>query len=489
MGPDSDSSTAKTDSARTRSLSVSWLAIAGLGAVSAVLVWIVLGAGELGHDEAAYALKARSWQEGTPDTGWALHRGIAQSALALVVLPFTQDPAALRLVSVALSLATVAAVWWLGRTMGDSRAGLVAAGIFAVAPSFLRRGAEFLSDLPSAGLLLLVAAHLWRWMTQEGKPADLLWATALGALAIYVRYQSILSLALLAVAVAVAAWEKVRRSRGELVPAAALGLGLLTPHFVFAVAETGTPWGIFLDTARAGRRQYLGEGLVDYATAFPDLLAGQIGAAAILAGVVWAAVVIGTRPARRPTALFLLIPALGQFLTLGLISHGEPRFVFFSVALLSVAGGFAFEDIRQRVSPSLSRALAWAAALALVASFGLHGERMEGNAEARGRSFEVLADTAEHVSARAGADCGIVTGYQPQLTWMSRCATAPFGSVDRPASFPGLEGYLVLFANGVRQPTGSERDEYVMAATAGSPTAIPALSETPGDATIWRLDQ
>src|SRR5690606_20612278 len=45
-----------------------WVAALGLVLVAFVLVRIVAGGGELGHDEAAYAVKARAWLEGTPDT-------------------------------------------------------------------------------------------------------------------------------------------------------------------------------------------------------------------------------------------------------------------------------------------------------------------------------------------------------------------------------------------------------------------------------------
>src|SRR5690606_29717127 len=88
-----------------------WLAVVGLIALAAVLVRIVVGGGELGHDEAAYALKARAWLEGTPDTGWELHRGIGQSVLALAVLPLSESALGLRLLSVVLSVGTVVAVW------------------------------------------------------------------------------------------------------------------------------------------------------------------------------------------------------------------------------------------------------------------------------------------------------------------------------------------------------------------------------------------
>jgi len=51
--------------------------------VTIALVRAIIEGGALGHDESAYALKARSWLIGTPDTGWQLHRAPALSILGL----------------------------------------------------------------------------------------------------------------------------------------------------------------------------------------------------------------------------------------------------------------------------------------------------------------------------------------------------------------------------------------------------------------------
>src|SRR5690606_34550214 len=158
---------------------------------------IVVGSGQLGHDEAAYALKARAWLYDTPHTGWSLHRGIGQSVLAAAVLPFSQSPLALRAVAVVFTLGTVVVLWLLGRDLRSSRVGLLAAAVFAVAPSFLRRGTEFLTDLPAAGLLFVVTWLLWRWLQDpKARNGHLYWAVGVGAVAYYIRYQSILALGL-----------------------------------------------------------------------------------------------------------------------------------------------------------------------------------------------------------------------------------------------------------------------------------------------------
>lgn len=460
-----------------------WL---GLVAVALVFVRIVIGGGELGHDEAAYALKARTWLDGAPDTGWSIHRGVGQSVVAATILPFSQSPVVLRLVSVFLSLATVVAVWGLGRAMGSNRVGIMAAGVFAVSYSFLRRGAEFLTDVPSTGLLVVVALLLWLWIKWSGPGhSHLLWAAAVGAVAVYVRYQAILSLGLLAIAVGVVAWDKVRRSLAVVVGAAGFGLFLLLPHFIYAVVTTGRPWGVFEATRQAGGRRYLGEGLVDYVRDFPDLLAGPLGAVAILVGLGWFGWGL-LSGADRQTSLFLMIPALGQIAVLGLVSHGEPRFVFFPVALLAIAAGLACEHLRHRISPATYRTGAVAVAMAMVISLALQGDRADRNAEARGRSIDALVQAARVVETEAGGRCGIVTGMQPQLTWLSGCPTEVFDRSDAEVGFPpGVEAFVVLAERGPRQPDGELRQDYLDLAV-DEPIVIESEGSF-GDVAVWRV--
>ncbi|HEX2153355.1 MAG TPA: glycosyltransferase family 39 protein [Acidimicrobiia bacterium] len=438
------------------------LVLIGLIALAAVFVRIVVAGGELGHDEAAYALKARAWFDGTPDTGWSLHRGVGQSVLAAAILPFGQSAAALRVVSVVLSLGTVVAVYGLGRAIRSNRAGLIAAGVFAVAPSFLRRGAEFLTDVPSTGLLLVVATLLWRWLTQTPpKPSTLYFAAGVAAASIYVRYQAILSLGLLVLALLVVGWDRVRLHSASVLKAAGVGLALLVPHFIHATVSAGVPWGIFLATADAGGREYLGEGIVDYVRDFPDLLAGPLGAVAIIVGLTWTGWRILSNGDRKP-ALFLAIPALGQFLLLGLVSHGEPRFVFFPVALLLVAAGIAAEDLRAAISRPLYRTLAWSAAAAVVISLGIQGDRVDDNAEARAESIEALVETARVVRQEADGPCGIVTGLEPQLTWLSGCATQRYYRDGKLLRFDGgVDVFLMLADEAPRQPTGDWLQSYL----------------------------
>lgn len=471
-----------------------WLISVGLVALAFALVRIVVGGGGFGHDESAYALKGRAWIQGTPETGWEIHRGWVQSALAAAVLPFTSSEAVMRLVSVVLSVGTVVTVWWLGTTVRSRRVGVMAAAVFVTSPSYLRRGAEFLTDVPSTGLLLVVTVLWWRWLT-DPKPRNsmLWWAVVVATFAFYWRYQAVLSLGLLVPGALVIFWSRIRSDLAAVVRAALFAVVLLIPHVIYAMAETGRPWGILTRTGDAAGRAYLGEGLVDYATDFPDLLAGQIGAVAILfalAWLVWRLIGAVRRRGLESTdrlALYLAVPAIGQIVLLGLISHGEPRFVFYPVSLLLVMAGLGVEDVRRRVSDEWFRVGVAGFVVAVVTLFGLNSDRADRGAETLAESTVVLEETASTVLAQSGDGCGIVTTYTPQLTWFSGCQTElpslgeAVVELDR-----DLDRFLVLFDNGKRQPTGGVLAGY-LDLTAGEPIVVDDPVDSIGDARIWRI--
>ncbi len=473
-----------------------WTPMAGLALVAVVLVRVVVGGGAFGHDESAYLVKAGSWVHDLPGTGWGLHRGIGQSVLAAVILPFTRAEEAYRLVAVVMGLGTVVAVGWLGRTVRSNRVGLVAAAVFAIAPTFLRRSAEFLTDIPSTGLLVVATILLWRWLTaRDPRQSTLVWAAAVGAVAVYVRYQSVLSLGLLVVAAVIGYWDRVRSERRAVGVAAGVGLALLLPHFVFAISRTGSPMGIIFQTGEAGGREYLGEGLIDYLSEIHDLLAGPLGGVAIVVGIGWIGFRLARAAARRDfdeparLAVFLGIPALGQILALGLISHGDPRFVFYPVALLITAAALAADDVRRRIPMSLYRAVVAGLVVASVASLGINGDRANRNADARGATFEVLVEAARTVRVGSvGEPCGALTGYLPQMTWYSGCPTARFEEQE-PLLAPevGPRPYLVFFEDGVRQPTGAVLDAY-LALAAGEPILVESAGGSLGDARLYRVE-
>lgn len=440
--------------------------LVGLGLLVVVLVRIVVDGGALGHDEAAIALKARAWVEGTPDTGWSIHRGIGASVLAVPVVVFTDSAAVLRVVAVVGTIATVLAVWYLSRVVGSRRSALMAAAVYAIGYSFLRRGAEFLTDVPSTGLLVLATALLWRWLSdQEASDRVLFLSVASGVAAVYIRYQSVLTLGLLVVTAWILFRERIRHSAGTVIRAAVIGFGLVLPLLVWSTATAGVPWAPFLSAAGAGGRAFVGEGLVDYVRDFPYFLAGPLGAGAILVALGWLVVRFrtGSRPggAGRRLPIFLVLPAVVQIVLLGLLSHGEPRFVFYPVALLVVAASVAVDELGRQASPAVRRAFVVTLTVALVVGVAEAGTRADLQAEDRAEGFAALIAAAQVAASEAEA-CALMTGHVPQVTWTTGCASFRFAldSVQIPDEVRS-GGAMLIFDDGIRQPSGRLLEEYV----------------------------
>ncbi len=424
-----------------------------------VLLPLIVDGGTLGHDESAYAVKAKSWLEGTPDTGWAPHRGTGMSVYGYLVLKAGAVEPGLRMIGLVGVLGLAAGVWALGRLLGNPRVAALAATAVVAGPSMLRRATEYLSDIPAAALLVWCMVIVWREFGIRDRPSyRLLWLLPFAWTAFYLRYQSILSLALIAVVVLVLWWRKVRERPGPVVAVVLIGIIGLIPHLIEAVDLTGKPWGILTYTGGIAERAYVGQGLVDYANQLPWSLSGLIGPFAILASLVGLVASWKDRDRRRPY-LFLLVPAFLQVLALGLLSHGEPRFVFFPLALTFVAAAIAVDswvsESRRRWAPSVAIGLA----VILIGSLALSAATVRGSVDYRASVNAPMEAAGLAVAADAeGASCGVLTSYGPQVTFYSECATDIFRSwldpVEAVDRLQGEDRFMVLVEPGKRQPVG-----------------------------------
>lgn len=437
-----------------------------LGAVLVPLVPLVLGGETLGHDESAYALKARSWVEGTPDTGWSPHRAPALSAYGYGVLALGGAEQGLRAIGL-VSLAGLAlATWWLGFRIGGRWVGPVAAAVVIAGPTIQRRGTEFLTDIPAAGLLVLIMILLWRdFENRKGPTYSILLVLPFAWLAFYLRYQSVLALGLIGLTIAILWWRQIVSRPGPVVAAVIVGFVGLIPHFLYALEETGSAIGILTLTSRAAGREFLGEGLVDYAALLVWPLAGLLGGVIVVFFIWW---VVASWPSsdQRRRGLFLLIPALGQVVALGVVSHGEARFVFFPLALAAIGGVIGALHVSERWSENVAFGARLALMVLLVGSVALSvttTRRAVQNRILTNEPVELSADVIKAVSD--DLDCGVLTSYTPQLTFYSGCATDIFRDWLEPdAAVERLVGgskFMVLIEDGKRQPDGKALDALV----------------------------
>ena len=455
----------------------------GLTAVLSVVVVLValvpqiVDGGTLGHDESAYALKARHWLEGTPETGWSLHRAPALSAFGYLVLAVGGEEPMLRTIGL-LSLAGIAAAtWWLGSMVLNRTVGSIAAVTVVAGSATLRRATEYLTDLPSAALLVCCMAVVWfEFERREGGPTyRLLWVLPFAWAAFYLRYQSALAFLLIGLTVMILWWGPIRRRPGPLVFTAFVGLAGLVPHVLMAVTETGSPIGIILVTGEAAGREFLGEGLVDYILLLGWPLIGLLGLP-LVAFFSWWLWVGWSDPVQRKTGLFLGIPAVSQVLVLGLVSHGEARFVFFPLALVTIGATAGALVIREGWSEPLRRGARAALVLLLIGSVALAVAATRRSVENRALSNEPLELAGDRIETESGgAACGVLTSYAPQITFYSECSTDVFRSATEPADavarLEGDEKFMVLVEDGKRQP-GGDSLRGLMAETEGEPIPI-----------------
>lgn len=441
-----------------------------------VLLPLVLDGGTLEHDESAYGVKARQWLEDTPGSGWSPHRATGMSAYGYLVLLVGGEEAGLRLLGLAGALALAAGCWALGRRMGNPRVGAIASMGVIAGPAVLRRSTEYLSDVPAAALLVLCMVVVWREFNDREAPTyRLLWALPLAWGAFYLRYQSALSIALIALVVAWLWWPKIRQRPGPVVWLIVIGFLGLIPHLVQSIDLTGSPWGIVLNTSGAAVRAFVGEGLQDYAGQIGWQLGGYVGPIALVAAFLGVITTWRKLESRR-AYLFLLVPALIQVLALGLISHGEPRFVFYPLALIVVAGAMAIDGWMTERPISWPYALAWATTVLLVGSLALSASEARRAVDIRKSNNEPVELAALEVMELAGAEsCGVLTSYTPQVTFYSRCASEVFENALGPGEqlerLRGEARFMVLIENGKRQPTGPEL-EGLVDLTSGPPVVV-----------------
>ncbi|MGA8039748.1 MAG: hypothetical protein WCA93_06525, partial [Acidimicrobiia bacterium] len=162
---------------------------------------------------------------------------------------------------------------------------------------------------------------------------------------------------------------------------------------------------------------------------------------------------------RRDRFLFLLLPAVAQIIALGILSHGEPRFVFFPMALIVAAAAMA---IRENFWPHRSAIrLGWALMVLIVGSLALSAASVRNLVEHRAASNESIELAGLDVSDQAADEsCGVMTSYTPQITYYSECSSDVFRSDEEPevavGNLVGEMKFMILVEDGKRQPTGDD---------------------------------
>jgi small basic protein len=413
-----------------------------------------------GYDESVYASLTRLWIEGTPAPGWGLHRPPMLSVLG--ILPQLAGAAewSFRAEGLLFGLTTVVACWWFGRVVAGPVGGAVSGLIVATAAPLQVEAGTFLTDVPSASMVVCLAALLWR---QVGGPRPIGRAfvilAPIAALAFYTRYGSMVAIGSLALAAMAVAGPRLWRARRIVLAAMALFFLLLAPHAVVAVQHVGVPWGILQLAEGAAASRDASWPLLQYLGWFPFQLLGPAGAAVALVGVgTILTTLLGAAIQRRvpdPFVAYMGIAVAAQLAVLALQIHAEPRYLFVPMLLLVITGA---RRIAVVVRPWASRRIGLAAAaaaatmLVLVALVSTSAE-----VQRRGQSYDWTRDVGLFIGQHARGPCSVLTADVPIISWYSRCAAINFAVASGSNQLTVLRGdrFVVLRADGLHQPSAS----------------------------------
>ncbi|MFE7931260.1 glycosyltransferase [Streptomyces sp. NPDC057456] len=448
-------------------------------------IWAALQHHEpyLGHEEAVYANKARSWADGAPDAGWGPYRPVGLPALGRLALGVHDGVGSLRVVALLLTLFTLTTTYMVAARWTTPRRAVVVVLLLLSGLGFLRRLPEFLNDIGTTGLLLIVVFLLTRAQEVRHSRALPLAATvAVGAF--YLRYGSVGNLLAISLAALFAYGPRAWLAQGRRLAAALaiFGLGLL-PHFVQATQVTGSPLGLILWAGSQANRAYVGDGLVYYLAIFPYRLAGDLGAVVMTSGLLLAVRALRGKDCGSGLAarhVFLGSASVAVFVVLGLATDGEPRFVYLPVVLLTVLGVESLAQLTGR--RNRDRGL-------LAAVAGLAGVTIAATTQAVAHSAmpgpDRLSRSTVPVAQRLASNepCLLVTGYEPETGWYSGCNAVTYAQYRRMTPSSEEQVTLILFEHGRLQPDSTtlsrligDRDTIVRTiptdGTLGTATAI-----------------
>lgn len=405
-----------------------WFAIAAI-------TWA--GAAPLGHDESQYAIAARDALDGLPARWWFyLSRGMTAIAVPGVVLG--EGERALRFVPLLIGgIGFAIAVCALARrAVGATAIGGVALLAMAASRNVVRYSTDLLSDFPAATCLVAALAVIVDEIDRADGPRRRIVAAApLLAAAFYLRYGSVLPIAVIVLASVAVGARAIRRRPLPVLATAGVFLVLLVPHFIEATTKTGSPLGILFIGSEVPQEHYLGEGLVTYVASNPFKLYGLAIPVVLVAGIV------GVR--REPRRLLLWLVALGTLVAVGLTTHAQVRYVLLALAILAVLG----VDALWRWLPGRARVPVAATGIAIAAILWalLARKHLAADENRTARMRATFAAVGAIRADAAGAPCTVLGYHYTQLEWYSRCRAPLVMSADfaRAALDRGDRVYLV----------------------------------------------
>jgi len=438
------------------------LLYAALAAWAVIAVVSLIVAPPLGHDESAFALMARG---GAP--AW-LYRSTGVITIAKIGVALGGSDFAMRIASAVLGLGLVVAVWAVGRAAFDDRVGAWAAAVVVGGHWMALRSVELIGDIPATACVLAGVAILARELRRDRGPSW--WLVAAGpafAAAFYFRYGSIPVIGIAGVTAAVLWWRSIVARPLPVIAAAAVFAVLLVPHVLHSLDETGSPLGILDVSRKMPRREYVGEGLVTYVTSNPFYFYGGLVAPVMVAGLAG----LVRLPASWRPSIFLGVVALGQLITIGIESHGQPRYVFVATALLVVLGVDAIARYARGRYDRIALALVGCAWIAVAVAVVPYNRWLASERAPIVEAANAIVDDAR------GQPCVVAARAVTQLMWYSGCAHALVHPLAPPPAWPPARRRYVVSLPHLAIPD--------VAPLAAHATLLPVAAER---TTVWRVD-
>ncbi|KAA3637979.1 MAG: hypothetical protein DWP92_06925, partial [Armatimonadetes bacterium] len=451
--------------ANTRSL------ILGVGTAIGIYVLLsvvlIFQGSPLGHDEAAYSLRARHLVEGMePVFYWNAYRAPGLPfTLQLAWLLSPTEPY-LRLIVAAFGVPLIGATAYIAHRMFGVRTAILSAFGLAMTPVILQSGSQVWPDVPGAALGMVAVAVYVFALDRSTASRWMLAVPVVTFLATIVRFGAVVPVGIALIGITMWRWSTALASRTLVGITAALTA--FTGYLVlFVPAATGwaqigepiSPWSSIVRLAELNDLPwYLA---FENYIRFSDLLIGGTASLFLAVGMVVAAVHAARGGDRSRDVWTALGIAVATFVALSLLLHGEPRYLSPVLPWLWIVGAFGIATLARIPDRTLAVSLAVVLCLFVaVDSLRRADARNDLNAE----SFTRIKEAADNIDANTDNNaCGVVSGYVPQVGWYSHCPTKGYDlsqvSIDSDYFGDGPV-FLMLVEGGKRQPQGDLLADY-----------------------------
>ncbi len=451
-----------TDDGARLSRRQEFLILTAIGIIFALVsVWLIARGAPLGHDESVYALKARTIVDGSTSAYfWNDYRAPGLPVALGGAAMLTGSDAMMRLTVVIFGGLLVVLTWWVGRMVYGPGVGLIAAAGAGLTPTILASTTAVWPDVPGAALGLGVLAILLATSSGDRVSWWVLAAAPLAVLATIFRFGAPLPIGIGAVGIAIWRWPAVRHSLGRVGSLAAvtligIGVVLAVPATLGAATSPLESIGRLSSTNDFPIYQ----GLIDYAQLYDFLLLTPAGVVLVI-GLAWA---VGLK-ANRSDGRWLLVAGIGLVtaLAIALTLHGEYRYLSPAYPWLWIASAAGFASAFTRLHGHLATsAVAVLAVAVILAGFSDGAIEVSKNKD----RFLAIRTAARQIdNATEDLECGVITGYVPQVAWYSRCITTSYSTSNvrlTSESFPEDPATFLFFVqDGKRQPEGDLLQAY-----------------------------